>query len=505
MSGRIGDARFKAKVMTAEDAAAMVQPGATIGFAGFTGAGYPKVFPTALANRIKAAHERGEEFKINMFTGASTAPELDGVLADADGINFRTPYQSDPHMRNAINAGKANYSDIHLSHLANQITQGFFGKMDFAVVEVTAITSDGKLVPASSVGSNRTYLECAEKIILEVNSWQSEGLLGMHDIYYDLAALPPNRPAIPINHPGDRIGSETFNVDFDKVVAVIETNLEDRNTPFKPLDEDSKKIAGYLLDFFDNEVKQGRLPKSLNPLQSGVGNIANAVLAGLNESDLENLTSYTEVIQDGMIDLIDSGKMTVASATAFSLSPEYAQKMNENAAFYRKHIVLRPQDVSNHPEVIRRIGVIACNGMIEADMYGNVNSTHINGTRIMNGIGGSGDFTRNAYFSAFVSPSTAKGGDISTIVPMVSHVDHTEHDVDIIITEQGLADLRGLAPRQRARAVIDNCVHPDYKAQLEDYFEQAQKVSKAQHTPHDLTKALSWHQNMIENGTMKLG
>lgn len=504
MAPRIGDDRFRSKIMSAEGAAALVNNGDKIGFAGFTGAGYPKLFPVALANRAKAAHERGEEFRIDMFTGASTAPELDGSLAEANAINFRTPYQSDPHMRNGINAGDAYYSDIHLSHLANQISQGFFGKLDFAVIEVTAITADGKLVPSSSVGNNRPYLQYAEKIILEVNSWQSEDLRGMHDIYYSISNLPPNRPAIPISHPGDRVGQELFEVDFDRVVAVIETNEPDRNTPFKPLDEDSKKIAGYLLEFLEHEVKQGRLPESLNPLQSGVGNIANAVLAGLCDSDLENLTSYTEVIQDGMIDLIDSGKLTVASATAFSLSPEYAKKMNENASDYRKHIVLRPQDVSNHPEVIRRLGVIACNGMIEADIYGNVNSTHINGTRMMNGIGGSGDFTRNAFISAFVSPSIAKNGDISTIVPMVSHHDHTEHDVSLIITEQGLADLRGLAPRQRARQIIDNCVHPDYKAQIEDYFEQAQRVCKAQHTPHDLTKALSWHQNMVETGSMKM-
>ncbi len=292
-------------------------------------------------------------------------------------------------------------------------------------------------------------------------------------------------------------------MDPNKVVAVIETSDPDRNSPFKPLDEDSKKIAGYLLDFFSSEVKAGRLPENLNPLQSGVGNIANAVLAGLLEGPFENLTSYTEVIQDGMVDLLDSGKLTVASATAFSLSPEYANKMNDNASEYAKKIILRPQDVSNHPEAIRRMGVISCNGMIEADIYGNVNSTHVMGSKMQNGIGGSGDFTRNAFFSAFVSPSTAKGGAISAIVPMVNHVDHTEHDVQVIITEQGIADLRGLAPRQRAKKIIENCAHPDYKPALLDYFEHARKVANGQHTPHDLTKSLSWHSKFLAEGTMK--
>jgi succinyl-CoA:acetate CoA-transferase len=227
------------------------------------------------------------------------------------------------------------------------------------------------------------------------------------------------------------------------------------------------------------------------------------VLAGLLDGPFDQITSYTEVIQDGMVDLLDSGKMTVASATAFSLSPEYAEKLNDGAAGYARQIILRPQDVSNNPEVIRRLGVIACNGLIEADIYGNVNSTHIMGSRMQNGLGGSGDFTRNAYISSFVTPSTAKGGEISCIVPMVSHVDHTEHDVQVVITEQGLADLRGLAPRKRARLIIDRCAHPSYRPALEEYFERAQAVANSQHTPHDLRRALAWHVRFLETGSMK--
>lgn len=502
MAGRIEYAPFMNKIMSAEDAAALIHPGANIGFSGFTGSGCAAAVPVALAERIKAAHAAGQEFKIGMFTGASTVPELDGVLAEADGVSFRTPYQSDPHMRNNINADKTLYSDIHLSHLAQQMMAGFHGRLDFAVVEGIGITSDGELVPSTSLGNNRAYLQQADKIILEINSWHSPELLGLSDIYYGpLAAMPPNRKPIPIIAAGDRIGQSTLQFDLSKVVAIVETNKPDRGSTYKALDEDSKAIAGHLLDWFANEVKHGRLPKNLLPLQSGVGNVANAVLAGLKAGPYEHLTSYTEVIQDGMIDLIDNGIVDVCSATSLSLSPELAVRFNEQAAEYRKKIVLRPQDVSNHPEVIRRLGVISCNGMIEADIYGNVNSTHVSGTRIMNGIGGSGDFTRNALVSSFVSPSTAKDGAISAIVPMVSHHDHTEHDVDIIITEQGLADLRGLAPRQRARVVINNCAHPAYRPQLLDYVERAEAAMK-HHTPHLLGEALSFHQRLAQTGSM---
>ncbi len=498
---RIANQRLAKLVTTAEEAAKFVKPGMNVGMSGFTGAGYPKLMPGAIANEIKAAHDRGEEFQIGLFTGASTAPELDGVLAEVDGISFRTPYQSDPIMRQKINKGISEYADIHLSHLAPMIWAGAIGHLDMAVVEVTAIKEDGELVPSSSIGNNKTFLDQADQIILEVNDWQSLDLEGMHDIYYG-TRLPPERQPVMLTHTGDRIGVRNFRINLDKVVAVVETSHEDRNTPFKPADEDSKKIASYLLDFLTNEVKHGRLPKDLLPLQSGVGNVANAVLVGLLEGPFSYLTSYTEVIQDGMIDLIDAGKMSVASATAFSLSPEYAHRMNEEARRYRDTIVLRPQEISNHPEMIRRLGVIACNGMIEADIYGNVNSTHIMGSRMQNGIGGSADFTRNAFISAFVTPSVAKGGAISCIVPMVSHHDHTEHDVQVLITEQGIADLRGLSPKQRAKRIINNCAHPLYRPMLQEYYDHALTVANGMHTPHDLRQAHSWHVRFLETGTM---
>ncbi|MCW3158770.1 acetyl-CoA hydrolase/transferase family protein [Micropruina sonneratiae] len=499
---RVQNEQLRKKITTAEEAAKLIKPGTNVGMSGFTGAGYPKEVPTALAAQIKAAHERGEEFQIGLFTGASTAPELDGVLAEVDGISFRTPYQSDPMMRRKINEGISEYADIHLSHLAPMIWAGSMGALDTAVVEVTAVKQDGSLVPSSSVGNNKTFLDRAQQIILEVNSWQSADLEGMHDIYYG-TRLPPERQPVMLTHTGDRIGQRNYSIDLDKVVAVIETDDPDRNTPFKPADADSEMMAGYFLEFLTHEVKHGRLPKDLLPLQSGVGNVANAVLSGLASGPFEYLTSYTEVIQDGMVDLIDSGKMTVASATAFSLSPEYAQRMNDEAKHYRDKIVLRPQEISNHPEMIRRLGVIACNGMIEADIYGNVNSTHIMGSRMQNGIGGSADFTRNSFIAAFVTPSVAKGGAISCIVPMVSHHDHTEHDVQVLITEQGLADLRGLSPKQRARKIISTCAHPAYRPMLQEYFDHAQQVANGQQTPHDLRLALSWHQRFLETGTMQ--
>jgi succinyl-CoA:acetate CoA-transferase len=488
---RVFNSALRSKIMSAEDAAALIPPGANVGMSGFTGAGYPKEIPPALAKRIAAMHWRGDQFRIGVWTGASTAPELDGVLAQADGIELRLPYQSDPTCRKRINAGTMEYTDIHLSHVAQFVWFGFLGKLDYAVVEVAAVREDGTLLPTTSIGNNKTWLDQADKIILEVNSWANLELDGMHDVYYG-TALPPHRKPVQILAPGDRIGQPYYRCDPNKIVAIVETDAADRNTPFSPPDENSRRIAGHILDFLTHEVKMGRLPAEMLPLQSGVGNVANAVMGGLADGPFNNLTSYTEVLQDGMLNLIRMGKMSLASATAVSLSPEAAIEFNRDAAELRKHVVLRPQEISNHPEVIRRLGIIAMNGLIEADIYGNVNSTHINGTSIMNGIGGSGDFARNAFLSIFMTPSTAKGGSISCIVPMVTHVDHTEHDVQVVVTEQGLADLRGLSPKLRARQIIENCAHPDYRPALSEYFRYACERSPGKHTPHLMDEVFSF-------------
>jgi succinyl-CoA:acetate CoA-transferase len=503
MGNPIRSSDLAGKVMTADDAAALISNGSTIGMSGFTGSGHPKEVPQALARRIGEAHRLGEPFTVSVWTGASTGPDLDGALAAVDGINLRLPYMSDPISRAKINAGEMEYLDVHLSHVAQMAWEGFFGHLDMALIEVSGITPDGALIPSSSVGNNKTWLELADKVILEVNSWQPEELEGMHDIYYG-TALPPNRKPIPILRPDDRIGQPYLLCPHDKIVAVVRTESADRHTQFKAIDDESIRIAGHVIDFLANEVQKGRLPPTLLPVQSGVGNIANAVLAELDKGPFRSMTAYTEVIQDGMLQMLRSGALVSASATAFSLSDGAISELQENMDFYRGRIVLRSQEISNHPEVVRRLGCLAMNGMLEADIYGNVNSTHIMGSSILNGIGGSGDFARNAYISLFVTPSTVKNGRISSIVPMVSHVDHTEHDVHVIATEQGVADLRGLAPQHRARRIIENCSHPDYRESLLDYFERALATAPGKHTPHLLDEALSWHTRYLRHGTMHL-
>lgn len=493
---RIRMETLREKVMTADEAALFIKDGMTLATSGFTPSGYPKAVPLALAKRA----ENGEEIGITLITGASVGDELDGALARAGVLKRRFPYQTNKDSRNGINDGSVAYQDMHLSHVPQFIQYGFLGDINIAIIEALAITEEGNIIPTTSVGISPQAVEEADMVIIEINTTQSMDLEGVHDIY--MTKKPPFREPIPITKPGDRIGTPYIVCDPKKIVAIVECDIPDNVRPLGSIDEDSKKISQHIIKFLEAEVKAGRLPENLLPLQSGVGSVANAVLGGLVESDFENLTCYTEVIQDSMFDLIDAGKVTIASGTSFTPSSEGLVRLNKNMAHYAKHCILRPMEISNHPEVARRLGVIAMNTAIEFDIYGHVNSTNIMGSRMMNGLGGSGDFTRNAYLSFFTSVSTAKNGDISSIVPFVSHVDHTEHDVEVFVTEQGLADVRGLCPKERARAIIENCAHPTYKEMLLDYLNRAE-AGKYSHQPHLMDETHSWHDRFLKTGTMK--
>ncbi len=492
---RIRMEKLKDKVMPASEAAKFIKDEMIIATSGFTPSGYPKAVPLALAKRAE-----NEKIGITLITGASVGDELDGELTRKGVLKRRFPYQTNKSSRDGINEGTVNYQDMHLSHVPQFIEYGFFGNIDIAIIEAIAITEDGNIIPTTSVGISPQAVKEADIVIIEINTSQSLELEGVHDIY--MTKKPPFREPIPIISAGDRIGDTYIKCDPDKIVAIVECDIPDKVRPLGPIDEDSKKISKHIIKFLKEEVKKGRLPENLLPLQSGVGSVANAVLAGLLDSDFDNLSCYTEVIQDSMLDLIDAGKVTVASGTSFTPSEEGLKRLNANMAHYAKYCVLRPMEISNHPEIARRLGVIALNTAIEFDIYGHVNSTNIMGSRMMNGLGGSGDFTRNAYLSFFTTVSTARNGDVSSIVPFVSHVDHTEHDVEIFVTEQGLADVRGLSPKERAVLIIEKCAHPDYKEQLFDYLNRAKK-GKYSHEPHLMDETHSWHSKFLSTGTMK--
>lgn len=484
--------------LTPDEAASLVQHDQVIGFSGFTPAGAAKVIPTAIAQKARVEHEANRDFKIGVITGASTGPSLDGELARADAIKFRTPYQSDSDLRSSINAGKTHFFDMHLSLLPQYVRYGFLGELDWAVVEAADVSEDGKILLTTSVGASPTFLTQAKRILIEVNRRHPRELLGFHDIYEPES--PPHRRPIPICNAEDRIGTQRVWVDPRKIVGIVESNRPDEVKDFTPVTDVTTRIGQNVAEFLAAEIRSGHIPKSFLPIQSGVGNIANAVLGAIGEHpEIPRFQMYTEVIQDSVISLINEDRCSFVSGVSLTLTDPVLQGIYDSLENYRGRLLLRPQEIANNPEIVRRIGIISINTALEADIFGNINSTHVLGQKMMNGIGGSGDFTRNAYISIFTCPSTAKDGKISAIVPMCSHMDHSEHSVQVLVTEHGVADLRAKDPRERAFAIINNCVDPSYRDLLWAYF----KLTENGHTPQSFRSAFAFHETFLETGDMR--
>jgi acetyl-CoA hydrolase len=469
-----------------------------VAFSGFTAAGAAKAVPKAIAERAIQAHAAGKEFRIGVMSGASTGRSLDGALAQAEAVLFRTPYQADPDLRKSINEGRTAFFDMHLSMMPQAVRYGFLGPVRWAVVEACDVNPSGEITLSSSVGAAPTFCRVADKIIIELNRFHPAGLRGFHDIFEP--EDPPYRNPLPIFRPSDRIGSPTVKVNPAKILGIVETDAADESGSFGEIAPTTARIGENVASFLAAELRRGLIPKSFLPIQSGVGDTANAVLKAMGLcAEIPQFDMYTEVIQDAVVALMKEGKVRFASGCSLTVTNPVLKDIYANIEFFRSKFLLRPQEITNSPEIVRRLGILSINTAIEVDITGNVNSTHVLGRSMMNGIGGSGDFARNAFLSIFTCPSTAKGGKISTIVPLVSHLDHSEHSVQIIITDQGIADLRGKSPRERAKTIIENCVHPDYREILRDYI----KLAGSSHSPQTLSAAFAMHLVYAKQGDMR--
>ncbi len=456
--------------ITAAEAAALVQNGQTIGLSGFTPAGTAKCTTAEIAKRAEAEHAAGRPFKISVFTGASTGQSGDGALSNAQAIDFRAPYTTNADFRKHVNANEVNYSDLNLSNTATQLRQGYLGPMHWAIIEACAIERVGSkahIYLTAAGGISPTVCRLAsEGIIIELNAFHSPKSKGLHDVYE--IQDHPFRTPVPIVKASDRIGKPYIEVDADRIVGVIECDVPDEARAFKDADPITNQIGQNVADFLLYNMKQGLIPQSFLNLQSGVGSGANAVLGALGQcSEVPNFNIYTEVLQDAPVQLIRDGRVLTASTCSLTVTNECLKGIYDDIEFFRDKLVLRPSEISNCPEVIARIGVCSLNTAIECDIYGHVNSTKICGTKMMNGIGGSADFTNNAYLSIFTCGSTTKNDTISSIVPFASHIDHTNHFIDAVITEYGVADLRHKSDMQKAHELI-KVTHPDYRPLLQD-------------------------------------
>ena len=489
--------------ITAAEGAAMIKDGDYIALSGFTPNGVPKAVFRELSKRAVREHEAGKPFQVGILTGASSLQSVEGDMANAHAIKFRAPFSTNKDFRTHVNLGEIDYEDTHLGNMAERIRHGFYGTIDWAIIEVSDLdegASECKAYLSSSGGISTTIARLAKKVIIEYNHFHNPNSKCLHDTY-EPGECGFDRQPIPIIHVIDKVGKNYVPIDPKKIVGVVECNIPEEARVFKPLTPETKQMGYNVAEFLVNDMKQGHIPPQFLPLQSGVGATGNAVLEALGQNPhIPHFKVYSEVVQESAIGLIQKGIITEASATAMTVTNECLKKIYDNMDFFKKHLVIRQSEIANSPEIIRRLGVIAINTAIECDLYGNENSSHICGARLMNGIGGSCDYERNGYISIFTTASTAKNGCISAIVPMCTHVDSTEHDVDVIITEQGIADLRGKGPLRRAQEIIENCVHPDYKPILREYL----KISDRGHEPQSLRAAFAMHDTFMRKGDMRL-
>ena len=487
-SDRIKCLALEKRVVSVQEAASFIKSGMTVGMSGFS-TGAPKEIPVEMVKSSNLS-----DLTIIQGAGLGAGNDMLDVVAQSSAVSRFAAFQWDAEMRKAINRGSVAFNDVHLSQLSEKIRNGTFGKIDIAIIECSLIYEDGGIVPTLSAGISNVLIEQADKVLLELNLAVPAEIDGFFDIC--------KNEFKPIQGVLNRIGLPAIPCDPDKIAAIVITESPEHTSSFRDTNALYQDMARHILSLLNSEIAENRLTCDFT-LQAGVGGVANAVVSGLAEGGFRNLKMYTEILADGALGFIADGVISEAATTALDLSPDGIAKFFDNIGYFKQHIVMRPLEISNGITQISSLGLVSINTAVEADIYGNINSTNIMGTNIMNGIGGSNDFCRSAKLSIFITPSTAKGGNISSVVPMVSHVDNTEHDVDIIVTEFGYADLRGKSPKERVKAIIENCAHPDYKQALWDYFKGAVSICGNCQTPHDLKKALSWHQRYLDTGSMK--
>lgn len=491
---RIRNIELRSKIVNPEVAIRVFRKGMKVGISG-------DIYPISEA-LVKCVEKSGDVLDLTLWSGVV------GIDADLEwgraGIIARRLGQQ-TLLKEFINQGKVSYSDIPLgSKFYQSLRTNQLGDLDVAIIEAISITKEGNIIPGVTLADMPNFAQLAKKIIIKLNISYPLNIEGIHDIY--LPCNPPVRKPISINRVSDRIGKCYIEVDKSKIEGIVISErlkeVEATNISTETAQQNNK-IAEKLISFIEEEMVYKRLPRDLPPIEIGLGRISDSVLTQLDSHGFKNLEFYSAIVWDKMLSLIDKGKVKGVSGTALYLTKEIQRQFFDNIEKYKKHIVLRPLEIADSPEIIARLGVIAINEAIEIDIYGHANCSHIEGRKIVNGIGGAGDFAQNASLSIILLPSTREKGNISCIVPMVTHVDITEHAVDIIVSEQGIADLRGLPPIERAKQIITCCSHPDYRYILLDYLNRATNQVGG-HEPHLFNEALLFHQRLIEFGKMRI-
>jgi 4-hydroxybutyrate CoA-transferase len=338
-----------------------------------------------------------------------------------------------PGVRQAVADGRADYVPVFLSDIPHHFRSGIW-PLDIAFIQLSPPDAHGFCSLGTSVDVARSAVDAARIVIAE------------------------------INHQMPRTLGSSF-VHIDELDAYVITNRPLPEEAVRPLSEVNRAIGTYVAEL----VADGAT------IQLGIGAIPAAVCAALGSK--KDLGLHTEMFSDGVVDLVEAGVITNRlkthypgqCVTSFVCGTRRVYDFVQDNPF----VQFLPSDECNDPVEIRRNCLMtAINGAVEVDLTGQVCSDSI-GSRIYSGIGGQMDFMRGAALApggkAIIAlPSTAAGGTISRIVSTLSPgagVVTTRGHVQFIVTEYGIADLRGRSLRERA-LLLAAIAHPDHRPAL---------------------------------------
>ncbi|MCG3109079.1 hypothetical protein L3N51_01369 [Metallosphaera sp. J1] len=449
-----------------------------IAFGGMSGSSVPKEFPRAMAKLL----EEDQGYSLTLLTGGATSEEFErSVSRIARIFHRRYPFLSGGEHRNLANSNVLQFFDYGLYKFNRMIRTGGLGEVDIAVIEGTAILEDCSVIPSLSLDSSLSFVRMAKRVIVEINESKPR-LDGLHDVYMEDSPIPLRRV-------WQRIGDIKLRIPSSKIVAILLTEENDSSPgAYKSPGDAETKISDNILQFLSQEIKKGFSRELYERgdliLQPGAGSLSSKLEERLSQFGLR-VDVWAETLPVKWALHAGDYAKHVSSSALFALHGEekYLHEFYETRDF--KNVILRGQNVTNNPEVIQRLNLVSILQAINVDVYGNANISHIHG-KIYNGVGGSVDFAPNAYITVIALPSTTGDGKISRIVPMTTHVDIPEHYVDVVVTEQGYADLRGKAPLDRAKEIVERCAHPSFKDSLLRYLDRVKEVG---HEGHDLRLA----------------
>jgi len=420
---------YEQRLTSAENAVKMIQSGMRVFLTG--NCSVPQVVLKALVDRAPQL----EKVEIVQVLTIGTADYVKPGLEKHLRVN--TLFISD-NVRGAVNDGRADFTPAHLSQIPRLFAEDVI-PLDAALIQVSPPDEHGFCSFGVEVGVTKTAARSASIVIAEIN---------------------PNMP---------RTLGDAF-IHISKIQYAIPVDYKLPEVAMGQPTELSKRIGQHVAGLIENG----------STLQMGIGAIPDGVLYYLR--DKRHLGIHTELFSDGVIDLYEAGVITNERKTlhpgkmiaGFLLGTQRLYDFVDNNPVVELH----PTEYINDPFIIaQNEKMVAINSAIEVDLTGQVCADSI-GTRMYSGTGGQVDFIRGAARSKGGKPiialpsstTTSKGETFSRIVPILkpgAGVVTTRNDVHYVVTEYGVADLRGKSIRQRARALMD-IAHPNQRAGLED-------------------------------------